>query len=243
MKGTITSDDRRRVIDPQAVDDTAIPRIRTSLEIVKDSLDQMEMKEVYARRINLAAEQLLSRHGGTELGEAIRDVAETLTAFLPVEKSCFRIKTAGKPMDVLTWLSRHTDLVDGPWKGGTRVVGDMNTTMIQTLSSDMTRKLALLGLGMNGLKIGVRADSGELVGDMRYQLFSTLTKQHMKSIGPLGAVPAGDVGSESPDVDIMVETYAESLQKLARGILAGEKTVIYEKDPEGHTYEEDLGDG
>jgi len=214
----------------RAVEETSHPQqLRSAREIARDALEHEDMRSVYANRIHVATAALLSKHDAdTRIGPAIKKVSETLTTFLPVEKSGVDVTAWGDvPIHVPLILSRHTNLMGNGYKGGSRMAPDVNVTDVQTLSSDMTRKLALLGIPMwNGAKMGIVADSRRFTGELRKQLFTGIAHKFFEFIGPLAYVPAGDFGTDTPDMEILRDAYAGCLQSLAAGILEGAPKLI-----------------
>lgn len=209
---------------------------RTSLELVRDALEYQNMLSVYEGRINGAADKLMEKYGSDEnLGPAIRKVAETLDTFIPTEiKTIESVAWGDVPLKMTAMLSRHTSLLGGIFKGGIRMASDVNVTTLETLSSDMTRKLALLGVPMNGGKACIVGDSRGIQGELRKQNFTQFTEQLFPYMGPLAYVPAGDIGTDTPDMEIIRDAYASGLQTLARGAMAGENASVgpYEFTPE-----------
>ncbi|MFH1787763.1 MAG: Glu/Leu/Phe/Val dehydrogenase dimerization domain-containing protein, partial [Candidatus Altiarchaeota archaeon] len=201
---------------------------RTSYELVRDAHNYQDMRQTYAERIEGASDKLLERYGSdTRLGPAIRRVAETLATFLPTEKRTLEAVAWGEvPVGMTAMLSRHTNLLGGIFKGGIRMASDVDVTTLETLSSDMTRKLALLGVPMNGGKACIVADSRGIQGELRKQNFTGFTEQFFPYMGPLAYVPAGDIGTDTPDMEVIRDAYAANLQRLAGGILTGEETSI-----------------
>lgn len=209
---------------------------RTSFELVRDALEYQNMLSVYEGRINGAADKLMEKYGSDEnLGPAIKKVAETLDTFIPTEiKTIETVAWGDVPLKMSAMLSRHTSILGGIFKGGIRMASDVNVTTLETLSSDMTRKLALLGVPMNGGKACVVADSRGIQGELRTQSFTQFTEQMFLYMGPLAYVPAGDIGTDTPDMEIIRDAYANGLQRLAAGALGGENATVgpYELTPE-----------
>ena len=221
--------DKRRILGRDARETNPQDgRLRTAYEIGATALEHAEMLEVYEKRIGGASAKLLEKYGeDTKLGPAIRRVDAALKTFLPVEKVDLQPVAWGEvqlPMKAM--LSRHTDLVGGAFKGGIRMTPEVNVTTLKTLSSDMTRKLALHGLPMNGGKACVIGDSRKIQGELRVQEFTQFTQCMFPFLGPLAYVPAGDIGTDTPDMEIIRDAYADGLRVLATGALSKQNASV-----------------
>ena len=109
----------------------------------------------------------------------------------------------------------------GPYKGGIRFHTSADEDEVSALAAMMAIKCAVVGIPFGGGKGGVAVDPKKLSETETFELARAYVRAFAEHLGPDMDVPAPDMYTNAPIMDVMREEYERIVGKSASAVITG----------------------